>query len=92
MRFIGTVGFFKLYLSIKTAKSGIYFPAYDYPAIQNPFLVYYGYFLKKSNNAFKLSLAVIESLYAKLVFKLYEYPTPAGDYKNNKFDTLYHEY
>ena len=53
----------KLYLSIKTAKSGMYFPAYDSPAIQNPFLLYYGNFAKKSNNALKLSSAVLVSVY-----------------------------
>ena len=52
----------KLYLSISTAKSGMYFPAYDSPARKKGDFLYYGYFWKKSSKAFRLSIAVFESL------------------------------
>ena len=38
-----------------------------------------------------LSVAVIASSYWNDVFVLYEYPTPAGDSKNRRFDALCHE-
>jgi hypothetical protein len=35
---------------------------------------------------------VVKSEYANVWFVLMLYPTPAGDYKNNKFETVCHEY
>lgn len=57
----------------------MYLPAYDYPAIQNPFFAYSEYFEQKSKTALKLSSAVFASVYQYDVSRLYEQPTPAGD-------------
>jgi hypothetical protein len=77
----------KLKWSILKARSGIYLPAYDSPAIQNLAFLYSGYNEKKFFKASKLSFIVDKSSYLKVWLVLIEYPTPAGDYKKSKFDS-----
>lgn len=48
--------------------------------------------MKKFLSASKLSCMVVKSEYANVWFVLMLYPTPAGDYKNSKFETVCHEY
>lgn len=57
----------------------MYFPAYDSPAIQNGFLLYYEKSLKKLIRLCRLSCAVEESVQIKLGSVFFEKPTPAGD-------------
>ena len=47
--------------------------------------------MKKNLRASKLSFIVVKSEYWKDEFVFIEYPTPAGDYINSRFDTLCHE-
>lgn len=69
----------------------MYLPAYDSPATQKGLSEYSGKAAKKFLRESKLSADVEISVYWNLGSVLTEYPTPAGDYKNKRWESLCQE-